>query len=118
MQRIDLKRLIQLMNDQKNLNANLCLDEGCTVHADDQTALVKVLNYFINYLNQLGDQSIEISLDLLMNSSLLSMITYTKQNPLPQISPNVQTALDGYDAYYETDHSRGVYAQIKIHFKR
>ncbi len=118
MQRIDLKRLIQLINDQKNLNANLCLDEGCAVEAEDQTALIQVLNYFINYLNQLGDQSIEISLDLLMEGALVSMITYTAQDPLPEISAKVGAALEKYNAYYETDHSPGTYAQIKIHFKR
>jgi len=118
MNKIDLKRLIQLINDQKNIDANLCLDEGCLIEAEDQTALVKVLNYFLNYLNQLGENRLEISLDMMLSESLLSIITYTSVNPLPEISPRVQDALKQYNAHFETDHSLGTYAQIKVHFKK
>ena len=56
MRQIDLKRLIQLIYDSKDIQANLNLDEGCILKYDDQNTLVKVINYFLNFLIRLTDQ--------------------------------------------------------------
>ena len=47
---VDLKRLIYMIKDTKNLNANLILDDGCVFDTADPKPLVKVINYIINYL--------------------------------------------------------------------
>ena len=49
---VDLKQLLQLINDQKGLDTNLCLDSGCVIDVEDKTPLIKVINYFLNYLHQ------------------------------------------------------------------
>jgi hypothetical protein len=115
---IDLKRLIQIIYDQKDIKAELILDEGCVIEADDQAPLVKVINYFLNYLHQVSEQPIQIGLDLMGDQILLSFISYTSADLTPEISSNVADALSPYNAKFETEHKKGSYVQIKIHFKK
>jgi len=117
-QRIDLKQIILLIKSNKELNANLCLDEGCVVYAEDPKPLVKVINYFINYLAPLSAQPLEISLDLSGKSMLLSMLAYTAENTLPELSPKIAEALTPYQARYELVHDSGRYVQVKISFDK
>ena len=46
---LDLKRLIQLIHDQKDIEAELILDEGCVINIEDQAPLVKIINYFLKH---------------------------------------------------------------------
>lgn len=115
---IDLKRLLQLINDQKNLDANLNLDEGCTISAQDQAPLIKVINYFLNYLSSLTDRTMEISLDLLGASILMNLMAFSDKTDLPALSPNLKDALGVYNASYELKHDAGKYIQIKITFSK
>jgi len=117
-QPLDLKRLLQLINDQKNLNANLVLDEGCQIETNDQATLVKIINYFINFLHQLSSKPMEIGLDLMGNSILMTMMTFTEIQEIPELSPNLVDALKSYNATYETVHNAGNYIQIKITFSK
>jgi hypothetical protein len=113
---IDLKLLVLLINDQKDIEANLILDEGCRIEADDQAPLVKVINYFMNYLHAISKGAIQISLDLMGNSCLMSFIGYTDKESIPEFSSNLNDALKMYNAKYEHEHKVGSYVQVKIHF--
>lgn len=115
---VDLKRLIQLINDQKNLDINLNLDEGCTIEAEDQAPLIKVINYFLNYLNTLSNRTMEISLDLMGNSVLMNMIAFSEAQEIPEPSPNLKDALAAYKAEYEVKHDPGKYVQVKVTFTK
>lgn len=115
---IDLKQLLQLIDDQKGLDTNLCLDSGCVIASDDKTSLVKVINYFLNYLHQLSDKTMEISLDLMTNSILMVLMVFTEKDSLPEISPNLKSALEIYNAKYDLVHKAGSYVQIKIEFAK
>jgi hypothetical protein len=115
---IDLKRLIHLIKDTKDFNANLILDEGCVFETADPKPLVKVLNYIINYLNQYAKQPLEISLDLRSTDFLLSMMVYTDQQDLPPISDQVESTLKTYRATMEKIHAQGKYLQFKLSFAR
>ena len=115
---VDLKQLLQLINDQKGLDTNLCLDSGCVIATDDKTSLIKVINYFLNYLHQLSDKTMEISLDLMGNSILMVLMAFTEQDSLPEISPNLKNALEAFNAKYELVHKTGNYIQIKIEFSK
>lgn len=115
---IDLKLLIQLINDQKGIETNLCLDEGCRISAEDQAPLVKIINYFMNYLHTLTNNPLEISLDLMGDSYLMSLIAYTDKDTTPELSSNLNDALSAYKAKYEVEHKKGSYVQIKIHFAK
>ena len=114
---VDLKRLIQLINDQKDLKANLILDEGCMIHTDDQTTLVKILNYLLNFLSQITDSPLQISLDLMGSSSLLSLMAFTSNTEVDEISENVKSGLAAFNGNFETIFEPGKHLQIKISFQ-
>jgi len=115
---IDLKQLLFFISDQKELDINLNLDEGCTFDTDDPKPLIKVINYIINYLARLTKQTIEISLDLLPEHFRLSMLVYTTTEQLPEISGNLQTALNAYKATFQLQHKTGQYVQATISFQK
>lgn len=114
--RVDLKQLIMLIKDTKKFEANLILDEGCTLMTEDPKPLVKVINYIINYLGQLSDQAMEISLDLRTSDHLLSMMVYTDKSELPAVSSEIDDVLKTYKATLEKIHESGKYIQIKVSF--
>ncbi len=115
---VDLKQLLQLINDQKGLDTNLCLDSGCVISTDDKTSLIKVINYFLNYLNQFSNKTMEISLDLMGSSILMVLMAFTEKDSLPEVSPNLKSVLEKFSAKYELVHNAGNYVQIKIEFSK
>ncbi len=118
MQRIDLKSLIRLIDDQKDIESNLILDEGCVIEAEDQKPLIKVINYVINYLAALTDKPLAISLDLMADGPLMTLMAYTDKTPESPLSPNVAEALNAYKASLMVLDDSGSYIQIKIQFKK
>ena len=114
--RVDLKRLILLIKENKEFEANLILDEGCVLETADPKPLVKVMNYFINYLNQISAQPLEIALDLRNNDNLLSFMVYTDVQELPAVSTEIDDVLKSYRASLEKIHEKGKYVQFKISF--
>jgi hypothetical protein len=114
--RVDLKRLILLIKENKDFEANLILDEGCVLQTSDPKPLVKVLNYFINYLNQISAQPLEISLDLRTHDNLLSFMVYTDTQELPDISAEIDDVLKSYKGSMEKVHEKGKYVQFKLSF--
>lgn len=115
---IDLKQLLLLICDQKDSNVNLNLDEGCTFEADDPRPLVKVLNYLINFMAQLTDRPVEISLDLQATSFRLTFLSYTTASSIPELSPNLSDTLDDYQASYKSEHKNGNYFQLTLMFQK
>jgi hypothetical protein len=116
--RVDLKRLIHLIKENKAFEANLILDEGCILETDDAKPLIKVINYFINYLNQLSDRPLEISLDLRTNDNLLSLMVYTDKTEIPPLNTEIDDILKSYNGSMEKIHDKGKYVQFKLSFHR
>lgn len=116
--RVDLKQLIFLIKENKDFEANLILDEGCIFESIDPKPLVKIINYTINYLNQLSDTPLEISLDLRSSDYLLSLMAYTDKTEIPPISAELNDALKNYKGSLELVHDAGKLVQIKVSFKR
>ena len=114
--RVDLKRLILLIKENKEFEANLILDEGCVLETSDPKPLVKVINYFINYLNQISAQPLEIALDLRNNDNLMSLMVYTDVQELPAVNAEIDEVLKSYQASLEKIHEKGKYVQFKISF--
>jgi len=114
----NLKTLLIMIKDNKDFDANLILDEGCILNTDDQTSLIKVLNYLINYLKQLTDKPLEIGLDLRSADYLLSMMAFTDRNEFPEMSDSIEEALKPYKATHEIINQPGKYIQSKITFKK
>ncbi|MCK5033375.1 MAG: hypothetical protein KAS18_07065 [Calditrichia bacterium] len=114
----DLKQLIYLIKDNKDFDANLILDEGCRIATEDPKPLIKVLNYLINYLKQLTQQPLEISLDLREKDYLLSLMAYTDTSDLPAISDQLDEALATYNAIKNVIHEKDKYIQFKVSFAK
>jgi len=115
---IDLKKLVVLINQGKDMDANLILDEGCIIYAEDPKPLVKVINYFLNYLQPLTTLPLEIGLDLRENEFLLTIMAYTETTDFPEISDRISEVLEEYDARYEVKQDTGTDIQFKILFKK
>ena len=116
--RYNLKQLIYLIKENKDFEANLILDEGCSIYTNDPKPLIKVLNYLINYLNQLTKQPLEISLDLREKDSLMSFMAYSDKSTLPEVSDQIDDILKTYKAEKNIVHEIGKYVQIKLNFNK
>jgi hypothetical protein len=117
-QKVDLKQLILRIKESKDFEANLILNEGCTLYTQDTTPLIKVLNYIINYMNQLTEKPLEISLDMRSSDFLLIVMAYTEKSDLPDLSDQLDGALKDYNATLEKLHEAGKYLQLKLSFAK
>ena len=111
---IDLRDLMMMINEKKQLNANLSLEFDCQIEVDDPKPLVKVINYAINYLTQLSDQQLMISLNAGVSGYVLAFTVATDKTEFPVINEQVPQALEIYKATIETDGAPGKYAQLRI----
>ncbi len=102
--------------ENKGLQANLILDEGCRLQTTETTPLVKIINYFINFLQQYSSAPLEISLDLLEGKYLLSFVAFSDRMEIDAPSAQLDEALNGYQAAYKLIHEKGRYIQVKIQF--
>ena len=114
--RYDLKQLIYLIKDNKEFDANLILDEGCSIDTEDPKPLIKSLNYLINYLKPLTQSPLEISLDLRGKDCLLSLMAYSNAADLPEMSEQLDETLKVYNATKNVIHEKDKYIQIKLSF--
>ena len=115
---IDLRDLILLINEQKQMNANLALEFDCAIETDDVKPLVKVINYAINYVNQLTDQQQQISLNSTMSGITIGFTAFTALSDFPAINPQVHEALVPYNAILEQKGEPGKYIQLLISFRK
>ena len=116
MKTIDLRDLLMMINEQKQMNANLTLEFDCVIETDDVTPLVKVINYAINYVSQLTDQQLQISLNVSMSGITIGFTAFTDLQALPEISSKVNEALVPYNAVLEQKGEPGKYTQLLIEF--
>jgi hypothetical protein len=114
---VDLRKLILMIKDQKEINANFSLEFDCEIETDDIKPLVKVINYAINYIGQLADQPQEISLNASMSGITMGFTTFTEAVDLPAINPQVNEALVPYNAFIEQKGEAGKYTQLLITFR-
>ncbi len=115
---VDLRDLILMIKEQKQVNANLALEFDCVIETNDVQSLVKVINYAINYINQLTDQPQQISLNASMSGITIGFTTFTDLSELPAINPQVNEALVPYNAILEQKGESGKYTQLLISFKK
>jgi len=102
--------------ENKGLQANLILDEGCYLQTTESKPLVKIINYFINFLQQYSSAPMEISLDLLEGKYLLSFVAFSDRPEIDAPSDQLADALNDYQAEYKLIHDKGRYIQVKIQF--
>ncbi|MEE9119240.1 MAG: hypothetical protein V3U02_11710 [Calditrichia bacterium] len=113
---IDLGNLLSFIIDQKKVNTTVNIGPECKVNAEDPKPLVKIINYLINYLNQITDDTINVSLKTQSNGCLLCFIVSTNHEQLPPLSDNLDEALKPYNAAMRVVFEEGKYAQIILNF--
>ena len=57
---MDLRKLMLMIQEKKEMNANMSLEFDCELETDDPAPLVKVINYIINYLTPLTEKAIAL----------------------------------------------------------
>ena len=113
---IEIGNLLKYIIEKKDIKSNLNIDQTCTINADDPKPLIKIINYLINYLNQISEGVIDISLKDQSDGCLLCFIISTNSNQLPPISKNLNDALKTFNAAMRIVFEEGKYAQILINF--
>ncbi len=113
---IDLGNLLNFIIDQKKVNTTVNIGPECKVNAEDPKPLVKIINYLINYLSQITDDTINVSLKTQSNGCLLCFIVSTNHKQLPALSDNLDEALKPYNAAMRVVFEEGKYAQIILNF--
>lgn len=113
---MDLRELLILIVEQKGTNADLCLDYGCTIAAADPRPLVKVINYILNYLTQLTDETIQINLNAQLKEHHISFIVYHKLAELPPVNQELRAVIESYRGRLEFEHQPGKYVQFRLVF--
>jgi hypothetical protein len=113
---MDLRKLMLMIQEEKEMNANMSLEFDCEVDTEDPAPLVKVINYIINYLTPLTDKPLEISLNAHRGGAMLSFATFTEQTNLPAVSDQVQVTLKEYNATLQITHKEGQFVQLIINF--
>ena len=118
MQDVDLRDLMMTIQEKKQMNANLELEFDCVIEVEDITPLVKVINYAINYITQLSDEQMQISVNATMSNITLGFTTFTNKETFPPINPQAQDMLKQYSAAMELKSEVGKYAQLLIIFTK
>lgn len=115
-QSVDIRKLVMMINEQKNLNAQLALEFDCVIEIEDPKALVQVINYVINFCAQLNDQPPYISLNDQRDEFLLSFSVNTEATELPEFNEKVIEAAKAFDATFDIKLDPGKFARIIIAF--
>ena len=118
MQDVDLRSLMMTIQEKKQADANLELEFDCIIEVEDITPLVKVINYAINYISQLSDQTMQISVNATMSNITLGFTTHTTKDSFPPINPQAQDLLKQYSASLQLKSETGKYAQLLIVFTK
>lgn len=113
---IEIGNLLKYIAENKEIKSNLHVDQTCKINAADPKPLVKIFNYLINYLSQISEGAIDISLKEQASGCLLCLIISTNSDQLPPLSKNLENALKSYNAAMRLVFEEGKYAQILINF--
>ena len=113
---IEIGNLLRYITENKPIKSNLNIDQTCTINAGDPKPLIKILNYLLNYLDQISEGIIDISLKEQSEGCLLCLIISTSSKTLPPVSENLEKALKNYNAAMRIVFEEGKYAQILINF--
>ncbi|MBN2366470.1 MAG: hypothetical protein EH225_11090 [Calditrichaeota bacterium] len=115
---VDLRELVMMIKEKKGMDASLALEFDCKIEIDDIEPLVKVINYSINYINQLSEQRMQIALYAGEKSHSLAFTTFTSIVDFPPLSEKIPEALQSYNAEIVFEGDPGKFAQIQLKFHR
>ena len=114
---LDLRDLLLKIKEQKQMSANMSLEFDCEIETDNPTPLIKVINYFINYIAQLSNEAMTIQLNDQSDGILLSFSVFTDLQEMPALSDQLESTLQMYIADLEVKQKEGEYFQAFINFR-
>jgi len=115
---IDLRNLMLMIKEKKGVECTLALEFDCKIEVENIEPLIKVINYAINYISQIANQPMQISLYAGFSEHTLVFTAFTAATEFPPISENVSEALVPYQATIGFDGEAGKFAQIKLTFNK
>ena len=113
---LDLRKLLLMIKEQKQMNANMSLEFDCEIDTDDPKPLVSVINYIINLLGSLTDSAIEISLNAHRGGSMLSFAIHTEKTDMEDLPQKLVESLAVYNGSVELVRETGKYVQVIVTF--
>ncbi len=113
---IDLGYLLDYIVKNKDVKTSLHIGPECFVDSGDPKPLVKIINYLLNYLRDITNDVIDVSLKTQSKGCLLCFIASTDQKQLPPLSGNLKNALSPYNAAIKVVFEEGKYVQLLICF--
>ncbi|MCB0280473.1 MAG: hypothetical protein KDD94_13280 [Calditrichaeota bacterium] len=114
---VDLKQLMYMIYENKDIEINFAMDAGCMFEAADKKPLIKVLNYVLNYTNELTKSPLEVGLDLMGDKCVLNVMAITTEANIPDMNNQLADALKPYGATIERVVDPGKFVQVKMTFK-
>lgn len=115
---VDLRDLILMIKEKKEMEINLALEFDCRLEVDDYKPLVKVLNYAINYVNQLASQPMQVSLNMSSTGYLMGFTAFTTESEFPPLNPQVGEALQPYHAKITLGGEPGKFVKLLLTFTK
>lgn len=112
---LDLRKLLLMIQEQKQMTANMSLEFDCMVDTEDPKPLIKVINYIINYLTPLATNTLEIQLNTYRESYMISFSIFTATTEFPAFSDQLEEALAPFNGRIEKTFEPGSYIRIIMH---
>lgn len=111
---IDLKKLLLLINDEKDLQADLCLDLNCSLVTDDPRPFIRSVNYIINYLRSLSTATLHIGLSAQKDVFIISFLVHPLDKTAKEFRPDVANVMEAYGLMVDVDVRPGAFAKVVI----
>lgn len=112
---LDLRKLLLMIQEQKQMESNMSLEFDCMVDTEDPKPLIKVFNYIINYLTPLAANKLEISLNPFREGSMISFSIFTAATEFPDFSDQLEAALAPFNGRIDKTFEVGSYIRIIIY---
>jgi hypothetical protein len=91
---VDLKQLILLIAEKKDVDADYSLDQGCVLPNADQATMIKIINYLYNYVGQHTKTTFPVALELKATQYVLTIVVYSESEVANlSINPQVVEAI-------------------------
>lgn len=111
---IDLKKLLILINDEKDLHADLCLDLDCFIVTDEPQPFIRSVNYIINYLGSLSTATLHIGLSAQKDVFIISFLVHPLDTPPGLLRREAEETLRGYGVKTEVEIKYPHYGKILL----
>jgi len=114
---LDLKQLLILIDDDLDLEADLCLDLDCHVVTENPSKFVRLLRTVITHIRTHARGPISIGLSALRDSFDIAIVGHTDLTEIPE-EPPVKNEFEIFGGTGSFEFLAGKYIKALIHFER